>query len=308
MTIAWPTGSRRRGCGARGSGTSRAVSSRARIPIGTLTRKTHRHPPESTSAPPTTGPSTMLIPTTPAHTPIACARSWASSNTLRMIDIATGLSIDPPIAWSTRAATSAPRLGASAHSSEARENTARPTWNTRLRPMRSAVDPASISSEASTSVYASIVHWRPEKEPCSERWIAGSATFTIVVSRLTIRMLMQHVTRTRSLCRRSSASVPTSIRATRATSSAPWMLGGCAATRSPNRPRSQARLAGKGALPDEPLLLQVLRRHLRRLLLVQVHAGVQLLHGRYGQRLLHPLDHLAALRSDAFQRVVPDAD
>ena len=36
---------------------------------------------------------------------------------MRMIDMATGLSIDPPIAWMTRAAMRVPRLGASAHNS-----------------------------------------------------------------------------------------------------------------------------------------------------------------------------------------------
>ena len=73
--------------------------------------------------------------------PIAPARSRGSSNTLRMIDIATGLSIDPPIAWSTRNATSSSSVGANPHNSDPSENTTRPVWNTRFRPTRSAVDP-----------------------------------------------------------------------------------------------------------------------------------------------------------------------
>jgi hypothetical protein len=40
----------------------------------------------------------MLRPKAAPQAPIACARSRGSSNTLRMIDIATGLSIDPPMA------------------------------------------------------------------------------------------------------------------------------------------------------------------------------------------------------------------
>ncbi len=94
----------------------------------------------------------MLIPITPPHTPIAWARSRGSSKTLRMIDIATGLSIEPPIACSTRAAISMFRLGASAHSSEPSENRVSPSWNTRRRPTRSAVEPDSISRLASTRV------------------------------------------------------------------------------------------------------------------------------------------------------------
>ena len=48
--------------------------------------------------PPSTGPSAMLSPNIAAYTPIARARSAGSTNTVRMIDIATGLSIEPPIA------------------------------------------------------------------------------------------------------------------------------------------------------------------------------------------------------------------
>jgi hypothetical protein len=40
----------------------------------------------------------MLSPTTPPHTPMALARSRRSMKVLVMMDIATGLSIDPPTA------------------------------------------------------------------------------------------------------------------------------------------------------------------------------------------------------------------
>ena len=58
------------------------------------------------------------MPTTAPHTPIARARSRGSVNTLVMIDIATGLSIEPPIPCSARAAISQPSVGARLHSSE----------------------------------------------------------------------------------------------------------------------------------------------------------------------------------------------
>ena len=117
-----------------------------------MTRNTARHELICTSTPPSTGPSAIETPNTAPQTPIAIARSRASTNTLRMIDIATGLSIEPPIACSTRAAISMPSDGASAHSSEPSENSASPDWKTRRRPSRSAVDPDSISSDANTSV------------------------------------------------------------------------------------------------------------------------------------------------------------
>ncbi len=67
---------------------------------------------------------------------------------------------------------------------------------TRLRPTRSAVDPASISSAASTSVYASIAHWSPDVLAPKSRCMAGRATLRIVLSMLTISRLMQQMAST----------------------------------------------------------------------------------------------------------------
>ncbi|GGX60505.1 hypothetical protein GCM10010510_00940 [Streptomyces anandii JCM 4720] len=94
----------------------------------------------------------MDMPTTAPQTPIARARSRGSVKVLVMIDMATGLSIEPPTACTMRKTTSSSRLGAREHSSDPRPKTTSPAMNTRLRPMRSAVEPASISSEASTRV------------------------------------------------------------------------------------------------------------------------------------------------------------
>jgi len=96
--------------------------------------------------------SNTLSPTTPAHTPIARARSRGSVKTLVTMDSATGFSIDPPMACSARNAISVPTLGATPHSSEPRLNSASPVWNVRRRPIRSAVEPDSMSRLASTSV------------------------------------------------------------------------------------------------------------------------------------------------------------
>jgi hypothetical protein len=72
-------------------------------------------------------------------------------NVLRTIDSETGVSMRPPSAWSMRSATSEPVFGARLHSSEPRLNPASPIRNSRLRPNRSAIDPASSSRLASTS-------------------------------------------------------------------------------------------------------------------------------------------------------------
>ena len=88
----------------------------------------------------------------PPQTPSARARSARSVKVFVMIDIATGLSMEPPTACTMRNATSQPRPGARLHSPEPTVNTARPTWNTRRRPTRLAVAPDSMSRLASTSV------------------------------------------------------------------------------------------------------------------------------------------------------------
>ena len=99
-----------------------------------------------------TGPRAKLIPTTPPHRPIACARSRGSSNTLRMIDIATGLSIEPPTAWTMRKTISNCTVGARLQSSEPSVNSTSPSLKMRARPRRSAIEPESINRLASTSV------------------------------------------------------------------------------------------------------------------------------------------------------------
>ena len=74
------------------------------------------------------------MPTTAPHAPIARARSRGSVKTFVMIDMATGLSIEPPTAWSARAAINHLRLGARLHSSEPAANSSRPAWKVRRRP------------------------------------------------------------------------------------------------------------------------------------------------------------------------------
>jgi hypothetical protein len=81
---------------------------------------------------------------------MARARSVAPVNVFATIATATGLSMVPPTACSARAAISQPMPGASPHSSDPRPKVARPAWETRRRPIRSAADPASTRNPAST--------------------------------------------------------------------------------------------------------------------------------------------------------------
>lgn len=66
---------------------------------GTLIQKIAGQPTPSTSAPPRIGPAAALTPATPAHTPIARARSRASGKALAMIDSVVGISIEAPTAF-----------------------------------------------------------------------------------------------------------------------------------------------------------------------------------------------------------------
>jgi hypothetical protein len=136
----------------RDSGTKMAVNRIAAAQIGRLIQNTARQLTSSISAPPTIGPSAIEMPTTPPQTPIARARSTRPVNTCVMIDIATGFSIEPPIACSMRARIRISMLGDRLHSSEPSAKTINPIWNVRLRPNRSAVAPESSNSDASTSV------------------------------------------------------------------------------------------------------------------------------------------------------------
>ena len=147
----WPAGSNRRARGARDSGTNSAAHTIATAATGTLIQKTDRQPKASTSPPPRIGPSASASPDIEPKTPMARARSAVPVYVFATIATAAGLSMVPPTACSARAATSQPTPGASPHSSDPRPKTARPTWNTRRRPTRSAVDPASTRNAASTS-------------------------------------------------------------------------------------------------------------------------------------------------------------
>ena len=184
-----------------------AASTIAATPTGTLIQKIDRQPSPSTSAPPRTGPSAMLSPTTPPQTPIARARSRGSVNVFVMIDMATGLSMEPPTACTVRNAISQPSPGATLHSSEPTVNRASPAWKVRRRPTRSAVEPDRISRLASTSVYASSTHCSEDTEASRSVRSAGSAMFTIVTSSPTMNRLRQQIASTRSRRRWLSSGI-----------------------------------------------------------------------------------------------------
>jgi hypothetical protein len=141
-----------RGRSARDSRMKRAVKPSPMTPSGMFTQKIDRQPRLSTSRPPRSGPAAMATPKAAPQIPTARARSLGSRNVLTMIDIATGLSIEPPIACNARDATSTRAFGATLQSNEPILKATSPTWNVLRRPKRSAIAPARSRKLATTMV------------------------------------------------------------------------------------------------------------------------------------------------------------
>lgn len=152
MASTWPIGSMPRGLADFDSGTKTVVSTRAIATIGRLIQNTDCQPRLSMSTPPTMGPRAVEMPTTAPHTPTARARSTRPVKTVVMIDMATGFSMEPPMAWRKRAPIRISMVGAMLHSSDPAAKVSRPMRNTRLRPKRSAAAPESMSRLARVRV------------------------------------------------------------------------------------------------------------------------------------------------------------
>jgi hypothetical protein len=118
--------------------------------------------------------------------PIAFAISRGCGNIVTIIPRITAELIAPPMPWTKRAAISTPCDCASPQASEAKVKTAIPAMNSRLRPSRSPSRPASSSRPPNAIRYAFTTHARPDCVKPRSRWIDGSATFTIVWSRMTM--------------------------------------------------------------------------------------------------------------------------
>ena len=92
-----------------------------------------------------------------------------------------------PMPWIARDATSQPSEGAKPIVAEASENTTTPNRNIRRRPKMSPSRPPVTSSTAKVSVYALTVHSSADSDAPKSFWIEGSATFTAVLSSITMK-------------------------------------------------------------------------------------------------------------------------
>ena len=181
IDMAKPGMSSRGAAGSLDSGTSQWPASSAAATNGRLTRKTAFQLACSISQPPATGPMAMPRPDTPAHTPIAFARSSAGKTAV-MIDSVEGMMNAPPTPIRARVAISIAGEVASAERPEPRPKTARPKLSARLRPKRSPRAPAVSSRPAKTSMYASTIHCSWELDAPRSCSSVGSATLRMVLS------------------------------------------------------------------------------------------------------------------------------
>src|SRR5579862_2066040 len=168
------------------------------IPIGTLTKKIHRQPAYSVSTPPASGPIATARPIVAPQIPKAVPRSRPWNSWERMASETANITA-PPIPWRPRARLRKSGVVADPQSAEASVKRATPPMKTRFRPSQSPSVPAFRTEVASRRAYASTTHWRSVKEVRRSRWMLGSATLTIVMSRRSMKMATHTMRRARHL-------------------------------------------------------------------------------------------------------------
>ena len=146
-----PSGSKRRIVVSREVGTTRQMATMATTITGTLTRNTEPQKKCSSRYPPVTGPSATARPLVAAQIEMAMARCAASVNTLTSSASVAGKISAAPTPIAARQAMSWPGVDDRAARIDVAPNTAMPTIKVPLRPKRSPMLPAAISSPANTS-------------------------------------------------------------------------------------------------------------------------------------------------------------
>ena len=169
----------------RDSWAAHSVTPTAIAATGTLIRKIDCQETFSTRKPPTTGPIARAIALAPAQVPIALPRS-SGGNVFVMIESVAGIISAAPTPCIARPAMSHTSVCEKAMKRLERPKIATPIRKTRRRPKMSPRRPPVTSRTAKVSVYALTVHSRLLIETFRSRWIEGRATFTTVLSSITM--------------------------------------------------------------------------------------------------------------------------
>ncbi|MGD0605636.1 MAG: hypothetical protein ABSA53_18810 [Streptosporangiaceae bacterium] len=148
-----------------------------------------------TSRPPSTGPSAGASVVGTVKMAEALTRS-SGGNTRNSMAIPTGASMPPPAPCRIRNATSSPRLDASPHAIEATVNTTMAASRTRLPPNRSPSQPDAGMNTARLTRKAIEMLSTEVALTLKSRPMVGSATLTIVVSRMDMNIAATKTTPT----------------------------------------------------------------------------------------------------------------
>ena len=141
VSVTSPIGSSRLCSGSLDSRSCLTAITTAAMPIGMLTRKIQRHESQDVSTPPASGPIATAAPIVAPQIPNAVPRSlpW---NSCEISASAVANMIAPPIPWTPRAMIRKSESFESPQAAEAIVNSTTPITKRRLRPNRSASEPA----------------------------------------------------------------------------------------------------------------------------------------------------------------------
>ena len=163
--------------------------------IGGLMSRIQRQLNTSVRTPPSRTPAAPPTPFIAPHRPIARWRAGPAANEDVMIASELAAMSAPPKPWNPRATISVFLSGASPPARDATAKTARAATNTRRCPKWSAARPPSMRKPANVIAYALTIHWRSLGEKPRLDWMDGSATLTMLRSRMTMNCATQQTTR-----------------------------------------------------------------------------------------------------------------
>ena len=159
----------------------------AAIPIGTLIRKIQCHERNAVRSPPSGGPNVKAIPPVVAITPIPSPRFPSGRNLVIKRGAAAAI-MEAPRPWIPRAIIITERIGEIAERSEPAAKMKNPIEKTsRIFPL-SATRPNAKINPAMISRYAITIHEPAEISMPYSAAITGIATFTMELSRLSIKI------------------------------------------------------------------------------------------------------------------------
>ena len=151
-----------------------------------MTKKIHGQDKNSTRMPPSSRPTAAPPVAIAAQTPSAFVRRSPSAKVVVRIESAAGATSAAPRPWRPRARIRNVEESAIPFRNDAAVKTTTPARKTRLRPIRSPALPPEEEKAAEDERYELTTHCRSASAMFRLVWIEGSATFTIVASRMTM--------------------------------------------------------------------------------------------------------------------------